>query len=152
MNKRQLTFLWVAALLFAISGCITYSVRSPHITETTLTWFAYGSGKSFEDNAVKEEYRKKIEEYLKLHPQTSKVIADKMKNCRVILGMTEEEVLTMAKPNRIIKTGKNRKVFRYSDVGKFGWSRFIGEGIKTQVRLTNGVVTDISEIDTTLGN
>ena len=152
MNKKQSIVVGIVALLFIISGCITSSFKSPHIGEASLAWYAYGSKNNFEDKAVKEAYQKKIEEYLLLHPQTSKEIADKMKNCRVILGMTEEQILVMVRPNRILKGWKkNKKVFKYSDVGKFGWTKFIGEGVKIRITLINGVVTDISEIDTVLG-
>jgi len=145
-------WVWVATLVFIISGCITSSTKYPHIGEASLAWYAYGSKNNFEDNTVKEAYQKKIGQYLLLHPQTSKEIADKMRNCRVMLGMTEEQILVMAKPNRILKGWKkNKKVFKYSDVGKFGWTKFIGEGIKIRITLINGVVTDISEIDTILG-
>ena len=139
-------------MVFIMSGCTTYSTKYPHIGEASLTWYAYGSKNNFEDNTVKGAYQKKIDQYLLLHPQTSKEIADKMRNCRVMLGMTEEQILAMVKPNQILKGWKkNKKVFKYSDVGKFGWSKFIGEGIKIRITLINGVVTDISEIDTTLG-
>jgi len=152
MNKKQSIVVGIVALLFIISGCITSSIKSPHIGEASLAWYAYGSKNNFEDNTVKEEYQKKIDEYLLLHPQTNKEIADKMRNCRVMLGMTEEQILAMVKPNQILKGWrKNKKIFKYSDVGKFGWSRFIGEGIKIRITLINGVVTNISEIDTTLG-
>jgi len=152
MNKKQSIVVGIAALLFIISGCITSSIKSPHIGEASLAWYAYGSKNNFEDKAVKEAYQKKIGQYLLLHPQTSKEIADKMRNCRVILGMTEEQVLTMVKPNQILKGWKkNKKVFKYSDVGKFGWTKFIGEGVKVRITLINDVVTDIGEIDTTLG-
>ncbi len=152
MNKKQSIVVGIVALLFIISGCITSSIKSPHIGEASLAWYAYGSKNNFEDKAVKEAYQKKIGQYLLLHPQTSKEIADKMRNCRVILGMTEEQVLTMVKPNQILKGWrKNKKVFKYSDVGKFGWTKFIGEGVKIRITLINGVVTDIGEIDTTLG-
>ncbi len=152
MNKKQLIAGWVAISVFIMSGCITSSIKTPHTGETSLAWYAYGSKNKFEDNAVKEAYQKKIDQYLLLHPQTSKEIADKMKNCRVMLGMTEEQVLAMVKPNHISKGwSKRKKVFKYSDVGKFGWTKFIGEGIKIRITLINGVVTDISEIDTILG-
>ncbi len=152
MNKKRLIAVWAATLVFIMSGCITNSIKSPHIGEASLVWYAYGSKNNFEDNTVKEAYQKKIGQYLLLHPQTSKEIADKMRNCRVILGMTEEQILVMVKPNRILKGwSKNKKVFKYSDVGKFGWTKFIGEGIKIRITLINAVVTDISEVDTTLG-
>lgn len=152
MNKKQLIVAWVATLVFIMSGCITKSIKSPHIGEASLVWYAYGSKNNFEDNTVKEAYQKKIDQYLLLHPQTSKEIADKMRNCRVMLGMTEEQILAMVKPNQILKGWKkNKKVFKYSDVGKFGWTKFIGEGVKIRITFINGVVTDISEIDTTLG-
>ncbi len=152
MTKKQLITAWVVALVFIISGCITSSIKYPHIGETSLAWYAYGSKNNFEDSTVKEAYQKKIEQYLLLHPQTSKDIADKMKNCRVMLGMTEEQILAMVKPSQILKGWKkSKKVFKYSDVGKFGWSKFIGEGVKIRVTLINGVVADISEIDTILG-
>ena len=152
MNKKQSIIVGIAALLFIISGCITSSIKSPHIGEASLTWYAYGSKNNFQDNTVKEAYQKKIDQYLLLHPQTSKEIADKMRNCRVMLGMTEEQILAMVKPNQILKGWKkNKKVFKYSDVGKFGWSKFIGEGIKIRITLINGVVTNISEVDTILG-
>jgi hypothetical protein len=148
----NLKIVCVLALGFIISGCTTSSTNYPHIPETTLSWFAHGSKNKFEDTAVKEEYKKKIDKYLELNPQTNKDIADKMRNCRVALGMTEEQVLTMAKPNQILEGwNKNKKVFKYSDVSKFGWSRFIGEGIKVRVTFINGVVTDISELDTIIG-
>jgi len=152
MNRKQAIVVGMAASLFIISGCITSSIKSPHIGEASLAWYAYVSKDNFEDKAVKEAYQKKIGEYLLLHPQTSKEAADKMKNCRVILGMTEEQVLVMVKPSQILKGWKrSKKIFKYSDVGKFGWTRFIGEGIKIRITLTNGIVTDISEIDTILG-
>lgn len=135
-----------------MSGCITSSTKSPHIGEASLAWYASGSKNDFEDNTVKEAYQKKIDQYLLLHPQTNKEIADKMRNCRVMLGMTEEQVLVMAKPNRILRGWKkSKKVFKYSDVGKFGWTKFIGEGIKIRITLINGIVKDISEVDTVLG-
>ena len=153
MTKKQLIVVWVLALAFIMSGCITSSTKYPHIGEASLAWYAYGSKNNFEDNAVKEAYQKKIDQYLLLHPQTSKEIADKMRNCRVMLGMTEEQILAMVKPNQILKGWKkNKKVFKYSDVGKFGWAKFIGEGIKIRITLINGVVTNISEIDTILGS
>ncbi len=151
MNKKQLIVACVVSLVFIISGCITYSTKYPHIGEASLVWYAYGSKNKFEDKGLKEEYEKKIDQYLLLHPQTSKKIADKMRNCRVMLGMTEEQVLAMVKPNQISKAGKYKKIFKYSDVSKFGWSRFIGEGIRVRVTLTNGIVTDISELDTVIG-
>jgi len=152
MNKKLLTVAWVLALVFIISGCITSSIKSPHIKEASLAWYAYGTPDKSKDNAVKEEYQKKIDQYLLLHPETSKEIADKMRDCRVISGMTDEQVLTMAKPNRILKGWRrNKKVFKYSDVGKFGWTKFIGEGIKIRITFRKGVVTDISEVDTVLG-
>jgi len=152
MAKKQLIAVCVLALGFILSGCIVKSIKSPHIGEASLAWYAYGSKNNFEEKAVKEAYQKKIDEYLLLHPQTTKEIADKMKNCRVMLGMTEEQVLAMVKPKQILKGWrKNKKVFRYSDVGKFGWTTFVGEGVKIRITLRNGVVTDISEIDTTLG-
>jgi len=150
--RNKLFLFLLAASAFIACGCVTYSYKNPHITETTLSWFAYGKGNNFEDSAVKEEYKKKIEQYLLAHPQTGKEIADKMKNCRVILGMTKEEVLIMAKPNRISRKGRNKEIFQYSDVGKFGWTNFIGEGVRTKVTLTNGIVTDISEVNITLGS
>ena len=153
MNKKQLIVAWIAALVFIMSGCITKSIKYLHTGEASLAWYAYGSKNNFQDNTVKEAYQKKIDQYLLLHPQTSKEIADKMRNCRVMLGMTEEQILLMAKPNRILRGWKrSKKVFKYSDVGKFGWSRFIGEGIKIRITLINGVVTNISEIDTVLGS
>ncbi len=152
MNKKQLTVVCVLTSVFIISGCITSSTKSPHIKEASLTWYAYGTPDKSKENAIKEEYQKKIGQYLQLHPETSKEIEEKMKNCRVTLGMTEEQVLTMAKPNRILRGWfGNKKVFKYSDVGKFGWTKFIGEGIKIRITLRKGVVTDISEIDTVLG-
>ncbi len=153
MTKKQLIAVWVATLVFIMSGCITKSIKSPHIGEASLAWYAYGSKNNFEDKGLKEAYQKKIDQYLLLHQQTSKEIADKMRNCRVMLGMTEEQILAMVKPNQILKGWKkNKKVFKYSDVGKFGWAKFIGEGIKIRITLINGVVTDISEIDTILGS
>ncbi len=152
MNRKQLIVAWVVASVFIMSGCITSSIKSPHIGEASLAWYAYGSKNNFEDNGLKEEYQKKIDHYLLLHPQTSEEIADKMRNCRVILGMTEEQILAMVKPNRILKGWKKtKKVFKYSDVGKFGWTKFIGEGVKIRITLIKGVVTDISEVDTILG-
>ncbi len=152
MHKKQLAVTLTAASVFIISGCMISTTKNPHIGETTLTWYAYASANTSEDNAVKEEYRKKIDQYLLHNPQTNKEIAEKMKNCRVILGMTEEQVLTMAKPNRISKAGRNKKIFKYSDVGKFGWTGFIGEGVRINIIFTNGVVTDISEIDRIFGS
>ncbi len=153
MNKKQSIVVGIVALLFIISGCITSSTKNPHIGEASLAWYAYGSKNNFEDKGLMEAYQKKIDQYLLLHPQTSKEIADKMRNCRVMLGMTEEQILVMVKPNQILKGWKkNKKVFKYSDVGKFGWTKFIGEGIKIRITLINGVVTNISEIDTILGS
>ncbi len=143
--KRILALLFVLVSGFIMSGCVTSSAKYPHIGETSLAWYA-------EYNTVKQDYQKKIDQYLLLHPQTSKEIADKMRNCRAMLGMTEEQILAMVKPSHILKgRRKNKKVFKYSDVGKFGWTKFIGEGIKVRITLINGVVTDISEIDTILG-
>lgn len=152
MRKKQLAVVLALVLLFIISGCVTFSYKNPHITETTLTWFAFGKGSDFEDKALKEEYRKKIDKYVLAHPHVNKEHSEKMKDCRVILGMSEEEVLVMAKPNRISKKGRNKKIFQYSDVGKFGWSSFIGEGVRTKVTFTNGIVTDISEVNITMGS
>ena len=152
MNKKQLIVAWLLAPVFIMSGCMATSTKYPHIGEASLAWYAYGSKNNLEDNTIKEAYQKKIGQYLQLHPQTSKEIADKMRNCRVILGMTEEQILAMVKPNRILKGWKkNKKVFKYSDVGKFGWTKFIGEGVKIRVTLINGIVKDISEVDTVLG-
>jgi len=152
MNKKQLIAAWVLASVFIMSGCITTSTKYPHIGEASLAWYAYGSKNNLEDNTIKEAYQKKIGQYLLLHPQTSQEIADRMRNCRVMLGMTEEQVLVMVKPNRILKGWKkNKKVFKYSDVGKFGWTKFIGEGVKIRITLINGIVKDISEVDTILG-
>ena len=152
MNKKQLIVAWLLAPVFIMSGCMATSTKYPHIGEASLAWYAYGSKNNLEDNTIKEAYQKKIGQYLQLHPQTSKEIADKMRNCRVILGMTEEQILAMVKPNQILKGWKkNKKVFKYSDVGKFGWTKFIGEGVKIRVTLINGIVKDISEVDTVLG-
>ncbi|MEK6727950.1 MAG: hypothetical protein AABY28_04695 [Candidatus Omnitrophota bacterium] len=152
MNKKQLIFAWVLAVVFIMSGCMATSTKYPHIGEASLAWYAYWSKNNLEDNTIKEEYQKKIDQYLLLHPQTSKEVAEKMRNCRVMLDMSEEQVLTMAKPNRILKGWrKNKKVFRYSDVGKFGWTKFIGEGVKIRITLINGIVKDIGEVDTVLG-
>lgn len=153
MNKKQLKVSWILILAFIMSGCITYSIQYPHISEASLSWFAYGSKNSFEDEALKREYQKRIDQYLLLNPQKNQKIAEKMKDCRVTLGMTEEQVLLMAKPAQILKawiTGK--KVFRYSDVGKYGWSKLSGEGIRVRVTFKNGVVTDIGELDTIIGH
>jgi hypothetical protein len=153
MNMQRLKLAWVLALVFIMSGCITYSTQYPHISETSLSWFAYGSKNNFEDNALKQEYQKKIDQYLLITSQTDKKIAEKMKNCKVMLGMTEEQVLLMAKPNQILKGwSRNKKVFKYSDVGKYGWSKLAGEGIRVTITLRNGVVTDISELDTIIGH
>ncbi len=152
MKNKQLRAAGVIAVALILSGCLTTSIKNMHVAETSLSWYAFGSGSNFEDNALKEEYQKRIGQYLQLHPQTSPEIAGKMKSCRVILGMSEEQILLMAKPNRILKGWrKNKKVFKYSDVGKFGWAKFIGEGIKVRITLINGIVTDINEIDTLLG-
>jgi hypothetical protein len=153
MNKKRLGFAGILAIVFIISGCVTYSTQYPHISEASLSWFAYASKNNFEDAVLKQEYQKKIAQYLLLNPQTNKEIADKMRNCKAMLGMTEEQVLLMAKPNQILKGwSKNKEVFKYSDVGKFGWSKLAGEGIRVSVTLRNGVVTDISELDSIIGH
>jgi hypothetical protein len=152
MENKQLTVAGVIAVAMFLSGCLTTSTKNMHAVEASLSWYAPGSGRNFEDNAFQEEYQKKINQYLRLHPQTSPEIAGKMKSCRVILGMSEEQVLLMAKPNRILKSWfSNKKLFKYSDVGKFGWTKFIGEGIKVRITLIKGIVTNINEIDTILG-
>lgn len=152
MKNKQLRVAGVIAVALILSGCLTTSIKSMHIAEASLSWYAFGNGRNFEDNALKEEYQKKIDQYLRLHPQTSPEIAGKMKSCWVILGMSEEQVLLMAKPNRILKGWRRyKKVFKYSDVGKFGWAKFIGEGVKVRITLIKGIVTDINEIDTLLG-
>jgi len=151
MHKKQLIVCWIATSLLLICGCTTYSTKYPHIGEASLVWYAYGSRNNFADKRLEEEYQKKIDRYLLFHPQTSKEIVDKMRKCRVMLGMTEEQLLAMVKPNRISRAGKKKKIFQYSDVSRFGWTQFIGEGIRVRVTLTNGVVTDISELDTVLG-
>jgi len=122
------------------------------MTEAPLDWYVYWSEKDSEANRLKTEYQKKIEHYLEVHPETTKEIADKMRNCRVMVGMTEEQILAMVKPHYVLKgRHRNEKIFKYSNVGKFEWSKFIGEGVKVWISLTNGVVTDIREVDLVIG-
>ena len=152
LKSYKLCFL--ALLVFIACGCfpITNAYKRKHMPEASLSWFVYTSDNDSETNVPKKEFQKKIKVYLEAHQDIKPEIADKMKNCRVGLGMTEEQVLEMVEPQYILK-GKNTKeeVFKYSNVGKSEPGKFPGEGTKVWVTLTQGVVTDITEVDLMIG-
>ncbi|MDD2751732.1 MAG: hypothetical protein PHN59_01185 [Candidatus Omnitrophica bacterium] len=154
MNKKYLCFVFLVLLASISIGCfpITNAYKSAHITQASLSWYVYLSDNDAESNVPKKEYQKKIAAYLEAYPQTSKEVAEKMKECLVVLGMTEQEVLAMAEPQYVLKgKNKNEKVFKYSNVGKISAGKFIGEGTKIWVTLANGIVTDISQVDLLIG-
>ena len=154
MNKKFFSAIWTVVLIFIASGCfpITNAYKSKHLLQASLSWYVYLSDNDLETNVPKKEYQKRINHYLETHPQTNKETADKMRECWVTLGMTEEEVVTMVEPQYVLK-GKKRDqtIFKYSNVGKISPGKFFGEGTKVWVTFTDGVVTDISEVDLVIG-
>jgi hypothetical protein len=141
-------------LVFIACGCfpITNAYKRLHMPEASLSWYVYESNNDADTNIPKKEYQKKIGLYLEVHSDIKPEIADKMKACRVGLGMSEEQVLAMVEPQYVLK-GKNKKeeVFKYSNIGKFESGKLPGEGNKVWVTLTDGVVTDITEVDLMIG-
>ena len=154
MNKKNLCLGFLVLFTLVGAGCfpITNAYKSKHMQQASLSWYVYLSDSDLETNVPKKEYRQRIDRYLERHPEIGKEVADKMRECWVTLGMTEEQVVTMVEPQYVLKGKKrNQTIFKYSNVGKFAPGKLFGEGTKIWVTFTDGIVTDITEVDLVIG-
>jgi hypothetical protein len=152
INKQIISIL----LFLACSGCTLQSLYGPQPNQrfVELDWFIWWAGENSENLQLKEAYISRIKEYLRNHPATSQEISEHMLNGDVYIGMTEEQVLAMAKPIQIIKQKNNTKILKYSERNKL-WhatERFLtgdskgGSSITVLVYLEAGIVKNLTHI------
>ena len=154
MNKIYKIFIF--SLL--ISGCGLLNPNGGTFTNrpfVELGYYIWWKSDNMEDESLKQNYINRIKEYLKSHPGTSEEVSENMFKGFIYFGMTEEQVLAMAKPIKVIENKKfNKKIFKYSEKNKikgvtrrfFFGDSLGGSSITALIYLENGTVINLTTV------
>lgn len=154
MTRSVVLILLIALPITAKASGIfspTVSTRQT-VNKGNLTWYSMFKSLNIEKEQPEldrrwNDYWEELNQYVLSHPGISKEILAEMKYARVILGMTEDQVLFMVKPTSVKSSDvNNEKVFFYEAnlEKKDTW-------IKTWVVIKNGKVINIEEQTSTYG-
>ncbi|MDP2939436.1 MAG: hypothetical protein Q8O13_05100 [Candidatus Omnitrophota bacterium] len=145
-GKLFIAWIPIVLLLSSCSVSPNYPLRTfgdllidpaidKNVKEAYLGWYVYYSSSLNEEQKNKKLYLEKIENYLRIHPESESEIVNAMRKCTIIIGMTQEQVLAMADP-----TQKYGNTFLY-------YSRFLengrefGGGSTVSIRIRKAWVT-----------
>ena len=143
----------VLGLIVAGCGLIVPGVdKRENLREAWLGWYVYYSDDEALRTAQLQAYLEQINLYLDAHPEINVDDAKKMRDCFVTLGMDKDSVVAMAPPHKVLEKAQST-VYEYSNIGSIPtfYKKTVGTGTRVSVRIKNGKVVKIDQLDSHMG-